>query len=74
MIDKIKESGKHVLLWRKIYNNLCRSCKHKVFIAGTGIKDKGTEAITNRIDDVIKNRLCTVCRNRNERIIKNYTK
>jgi len=62
--DKIKFAGANIFLWRKVYNNLCRSCQRKVFNAGTGVKDKGTQEVTNQIDYVIKNNMCKICSDR----------
>lgn len=68
---EIKAAGSKLLLWRKIYNLLCRGCKRKVFLAGTGVKQIGTEGVVDKMQDVIDNKLCKACNNRIELIIKN---
>jgi len=71
--DKIKQAGKPsmILLWRKIYNNLCRKCQMKVFKAAVNFKDIGTQEVTNRMQKTIQYELCPVCRRRIDRLIKN---
>jgi len=71
--DKIKEAGKpsNILLWRKIYNVLCRSCQRKIFLAGSNVKQVGTPTVMDRMQRVIDNELCSSCKNRIDLIIKN---
>ena len=52
-MDKIKEAGKHALLWRKIYNNLCRRCKVNTVCAKTNVKQKGTEGVVKDMGNVV---------------------
>jgi len=71
--DKIKEAGKpsNILLWRKIYNILCRSCQRKIFLAGSNVKQVGTPSVMDRMQKVIDEELCSTCKNRIDLIIKN---
>lgn len=41
IIDKIKQAGKHILLWRKIYNSLCRKCRQKLIKNAQSSAQKG---------------------------------
>jgi len=70
--EKIKEAGKPsmILLWRKIYNTLCRKCQMKVFKAAVNFKDIGTQEVSNRMQYTIQHELCTICKRRIDRIIK----
>jgi len=61
MIDKIKEAGKHALLWRKIYNNLCRRCKVNTVCAKTNVKQKGTEGVVKDMGNVV-DKYCPRCK------------
>jgi len=71
--EKIKEAGKPsmILLWRKVYNNLCRKCQMKVFKAAVNFKDIGTQEVANRMRSTIQHELCTVCKRRIDRMMKN---
>ncbi len=68
--DKIKTVGGKLFLWRKIYNILCRSCQAKVFRAGANVKQVGTESVVDKMQKVIDNDLCSVCKNRIDLIMK----
>jgi len=71
--DKIKEAGKpsNILLWRKIYNILCRSCQRKIFLTASNPRQIGTSTTIDRIQKVIDEQLCSTCKNRIDLIIKN---
>jgi len=68
--DKIKTAGGKLFLWRKIYNLLCRSCQMKVFRAGANVKQIGTESVVEKMQKVIDNELCSVCKNRIDTVMK----
>jgi len=68
--NKIKAAGGKLFLWRKIYNILCRSCKMKVFRAGTGVKKVGTEGVIDKMQKCIDEELCPTCKNRIDLLIK----
>ena len=70
--DKIKQAGKpsNILIWRKVYNNLCRQCQMKVFKAAVNYKDIGTQEVTNRMQQTIQHELCTNCKRRIDLIMK----
>ena len=68
---KIIEAGKHIFLWRKIYNNLCRSCKAKL-VRGLGdIKKEGTETQVERMS-YIREQFCESCKKIENRMVDNY--
>jgi len=70
--DKIKVAGGKLFLWRKIYNILCRSCKMKIFRAGTKYKfhQVGTKGVIDEMQKVIDNDLCSFCKNRIDLILE----
>jgi len=67
---KIVETSKHIRLWTKIYNILCRSCKYKVFAARKDFKNVGTEGVVDNME-LTMNELCPICKERIDRIIEN---
>jgi len=70
--EKIKQAGKPgmILLWRRIYNTLCRKCQMKVFKAAVNFKDIGTQEVTKRMQNTIQHELCTICKRRIDLIMK----
>lgn len=71
-VDKIKEAGKpgNVLMWRKMYNIMCRSCKHKMFSVSANLKPQGTQSVIDGMDKFIKSGMCFSCKNRIDRILE----
>lgn len=63
--DMIKEAAKpkNIWIWRKVYNALCRSCQQKLFHLITD-----TKGDPDKVKEFVNNKLCTVCKNRAERI------
>ena len=74
MIDKqkIKETAKHLNLWKRIYNILCHRCKIRVFRCTTDLKKVGTQTVNDRIKEVMDNHLCKLCSANVETIMFNY--
>jgi hypothetical protein len=70
--DKIKQAGKPsmILLWRRIYNTLCRKCQMKVFKAASDLKDIGTQKVSDKMQYTIQHELCVVCKRRIDLIMK----
>jgi len=71
-IKQIAEAGKHMLFWRKVYNNLCRSCQLKLVRGNSDIKQVGTEVVVDRTDLIIKEHFCQRCKDRIELMKTNY--
>ena len=69
--EKIKKAGsiKMILVWRKVYNSLCRDCQHKIFRAGTDVKQIGTNVVADRMKEIIDNHLCIRCQMRVKHIM-----
>ena len=70
--DKIKQAGKPsmILLWRRIYNSLCRSCQRKIFITASNVRKIGTSTMEDRVKKVIDEQFCTVCKRMIDLIMK----
>ena len=73
-IQQLNESRKHMALWIKIYNILCRKCKVNLVRSGSGIKDKGTEEVISSVDNQVKNKFCPICNKNIDKIMENYQK
>ena len=71
-IDKIKEatSTRNILIWRDVYNVLCRICQSKVFRVVTDIKMVGSKVVFDRMKEVIDNNLCPSCKRRVDKILE----
>ena len=74
--DKIKKAGsmKMILVWRKVYNSLCRECQVKVFRAGSDVKNVGTKVVADRMKEIIDNHLCMRCQMRVKHIMAEANK
>lgn len=69
--DISKAAGKKMFFWSKVYNNICRSCKRKMFLVGTNIKQYGTQKVVDRMKNFSDNDLCHICKKRLDIMIKN---
>lgn len=70
--EQIKEAGsmKNMLIWRSVYNNLCRQCQLKIFRAVTDIKAVGTQVVVDRMNEIINNHFCPNCKRRTSKILE----
>ena len=71
--NSILEAGKHILLWRKIYNALCRSCKYKLVRAGSDVNKVGPDVVTDRMAMLTDN-LCPRCKEMKDKMLERYNK
>lgn len=60
-------AGKYILLWRKIYNRLCRTCRMKLVSNGQKTSNNSQEFFDNN-KEIVKNKFCVKCTN----MIKEY--
>ena len=68
---KIVEAGKHIVLWRKVYNMMCRKCQINMVTASRNPKVEGTQKAVSAIDDFMQNKICPKCRARVDKIVEN---
>jgi len=72
-IDKLRAAQKHIKLWTKIYNKLCRTCQVNLVTqtraAQSSSTGDGIESSKSAIDN-----LCDKCKERVAKQIKAYKK
>ena len=70
--SKIKETSKHLMLWKDVYNSICMQCKTKLFRATTDLKKVGTEVVVDRVNEIVKNHFCQRCKNVTNKLLQDY--
>ena len=60
--DMIIEAGKKILVWRSLYNRLCRKCQQAVFKSITNVKEKDTNKMVEAMKTTLDKGLCDSCK------------